>query len=257
MQASIEQQQRMLDDPDYRELMREQNKLSMSRFYSDLGPMLGLTQDESERLLDVLAEQQLRNMEQRPVMMGMDGTPPDPNTLREQQLRFEEMRRKNDAELAQVLGAAKFAEWQDYQNNQWSRSQVMRLREGLALSDEPLRQDQVKPLVQAMAREQQQMQTHSFGGVPRMRQMDSASQAHLSEEWLERTTQSHQRIRDAVSGLLSPAQLQQLEAQQAQERKMQEINMRMQRARAAEAQVSGEINMMESSSGFFAPGAIR
>jgi hypothetical protein len=239
MQESFEQQRAMLKDPEYRELMRSQQKIGMKRMYGDMEVMLGLTKEEADRVVDVLAEQQLRAMEQRPVMMPMEGSQPDQAAIREQQRVFEENRRKNEAELAAVLGP-KYSEWQEYQQSMWSRSQVMRLRETLSGTDEPLRQDQIKPLVQAMAREQQQMQTNTARAQYPNGFSTPDAQMRMQEEWLERTAQSHERIRNSVSSLLTPAQLQQLQDQQDQERKMQEISMRMQRARAAEAQARGE-----------------
>jgi hypothetical protein len=235
-----EQQLRMLKDPEYRDLMRAQQKISMGRMYSDLEPLLGLTEDESDRLLDVLAEQQLRTMEQQP-SMGFAGEQMDHAAIQKQQKKYEELRRQNDAEVAQLLGP-KFDEWKAYQTNGWSRSQVMRLRQTLSMSDQPLRQDQIKPLVEAIAYEQKQMGV----GVPRNPNYqtqfgrDSQAQVRRSEEWLERTAQSQQRIRDGVSGLLTPKQFEQLQQQHAQELKMMELNVKQQRVRA-EAQARGEI----------------
>jgi hypothetical protein len=239
MQENFEQQRKMLQDPEYRELMRSQQKMGMKHMYGDMESMLGLSREEAQRVLDVLAEQQLRSMEQRPLMPPMDGSAPDQAAMREQQRYFAEMKRKNDAELAAALGP-KYSEWQEYQQNTWSRSQVTRLRESLAGSDEPLRQDQLKPLVQAMAREQQQIQMNSMRSQYPAGVAGPEAQMHMQEEWLERTAQSHERIRNAVSSLLTPSQLQQLQEQQDQERKMQELNLRMQRARLAEAAARGE-----------------
>ena len=240
MQESFERQRAMLKDPEYRELMRAQQKMGMRRMYGDMESMLGLSKEEAENVMDVLAEQQVRSMEQRPPM-GMEGTR-DPAAFREQQRGLEDMTRQNEKDLAAALGS-KYGEWQEYQQSFWSRSQVMRLKESLSGSNDPLRQDQIKPLVQALAREQQQMQINTAraqrtqfpNGPP-----SSEAQLRAQEEWLDRTTQSHERIRNAVSSLLSSSQMQELQQQQDQERKMQELNLRMQRARAEEMRARGE-----------------
>ena len=238
MQENFDRQRALLKDPEYRELMRDQQKMGMRRMYGDMETMLGLSKEEADRVMDVLAEQQVRSMEQRP-HFGMDGSQPDQAAIREQQRVFEETRRKNESELASALGS-KYGEWQEYQQSMWSRSQVMRLKETLSGSDDPLRQDQIKPLVQALAREQQQMQTNSMRGQNANGYARPENQLRMQEEWLERTAQSHERVRNAVSSLLSPAQMQQLQDQQEQEHKMQELNLRMQRARAEEARARGE-----------------
>jgi hypothetical protein len=241
LQENFEQQRRLLQDPEYRALMREQHKRSMKHMYGDMELMLGLSKEEADSVLEVLSEQQLRSMEQqRPFMPPPDGSAPDETAIRERQRALEELQRKTDAELATALGP-KYSEWQDYQKNTWARQQVMSLRQNLSNSVDPLRPDQIKPLVQAIAKEQQQMQMNAMR--PRFRSDGSITtqdQLRMQEEMLERTKATHQRIRDSVSSLLTPAQLEQLEDQQDQERKIAELNIRTMRARAAEAEARGE-----------------
>lgn len=240
MQEVREQRRRLMQDPEYRELMRTQQKFSMNHMYGDLELMLGLSKEDSERLRDLIAEQQMRQMENQPVFAASGG-PPDPAQMQEYRQRAQEIQRKNDSEIAALLGP-KYAEWQSYQQNSGARMQVMQLRQALATSDEPLRPDQVKPLVDAVAQEQKrveqdaraQMQPYAY------RQMDSASRLRMQEEWLERRQQTNERIRDAVSSLLSPSQLDRLTQQQDQEIKMQQVHLRMQRAQE-EARARGEL----------------
>jgi hypothetical protein len=241
MQENFEQQQRLLKDPEYRDLMRNQQKMGMKRMYGDMEIMLDMSKEEVDRVLDVLAEQQVRSMEQqRPFLAPSDGSPPDEAAIREHHHALQEIQRKNEAELSAAMGS-KYRDWQEYQQTMGARHQVMRLRETLAGSAEPIRQDQIKPLVQAMAREQQLPQQ-----APAIRRSIPGSQVstedtlRMQEEWLERTTQTHQRVRDSVSSLLTPSQMEHLQEQQDQERKMLEINIRTMRARVAEAQARGE-----------------
>lgn len=241
-----DQQVRMLEDPEYRELMHAQQKLSLQQAYADLDLFLDLTPQEYERLLDTLAEQALRNMEQLPMVLPSDGTPPSEQDLRARQQAFETQRRNNEAEIAAVLGP-KYEDWQAYQKSGWARAQVNRLRQSLAMTSEPLREDQLKPLVEAIAREQERMnqQAHlSPGAVPSLAPgvtMDPRAMSRAAEDWLERTRESHQRIRDAVSSYLTPAQFEQLQRFQEQEIKMQELAVRQSRARM-EAQARGELS---------------
>jgi hypothetical protein len=236
--ANREQQQRMLQDPEYRDLMRSQHKLGLRQAYGDLEPLLGLTSEEADRLLDVLAEQALRAMEGPIMLPSFDGTPPGEAQRREQQRHFDAQRRQHEAEIAAVLGA-KSGAWQEYQNNGWSRSQVSRLRTTLASTDEPLRQDQLKPLVDALAAEQKTFMDAQRAFAHAAPQ-DPQSFIRLAEKRFELTVESQERTRAALSGLLSPSQLELLRQQQQQELKMQELGLRQQRARA-EAQARGEL----------------
>lgn len=254
MQQSMDQQRRLLQDPEYRELMRQQQKDGMQHMYGDLESMLGLSREEADRVLDVLAEQQLRSMEQqRP--WTMDGSRPDEATIREQQRVFADMKRKNDAELEQVLGS-KYGEWESYQQSMGARSQVTQLRQVLATSDEPLRQDQIKPLVAAIAREQQaqlNMSMNMRGRAYQNGQPNAEAQLRMQEEWAQRQSETQQRIRDAVSSLLTPGQMQRLEEQHERERRSQEMQLRMQRARMKEAEARGEDPAMNSGAMIAAP----
>jgi hypothetical protein len=238
MQQSMDQQRRLLQDPEYRELMRQQQIDGMQHMYGDLELMLGLSHEEAARVLDVLADQQLRSMEQqRP--WAMDGSRPDEAAIREQQRVFAEMKRKNDAELAQVLGS-KYSEWESYQQSMGARSQVTQLRQALATSDEPLRQDQIKPLVAAIAREQQAQMNATRARTFPGRFGDPEAQLRMQEEWAQQHVESQQRIRNSVSSLLTPAQMQRLEEQHERERRSLEMQVRMQRARMKEAEARGE-----------------
>jgi hypothetical protein len=238
LQAAREQQLRMLQDPEYRDAVRAQHRLNMQRAYADLALFMNLTDAETEQLLDLLSEQAMRSMEQRP-RFGRMG-PPNEDDVREMQRAFEEQRKQNEAEIAALLGP-KYTEWQQYQQDGWARAQVSNLRQALALSDEPLRTEQVKQLVDVIAREQQQLapraQGSSMGATGRP---TAEMMARWTEERIEQTKQAHERIRLAASSFLSASQYEQLRRQQEQEIKLQELHARQQRARA-EAQARGEI----------------
>lgn len=241
IQEARAQQRRLMQDPEYRELMRAQQKYSMSHLYGDLEVMMGLTKEESERLRDLIAEQQLRQMENQPGAAAFDGAPPDPAKMHEFQQRMQDLQRKNDEEIAALLGS-KHSAWKEYQQNSAARMQVTQLRQALATTDEPLLPEQVKPLVDAFAQEQKQVEQETRAQLQpsAYRQMDTAARLSMQEDWLERRIQTNERIRSAVSSLLSPAQLERLMQQQDQEIKMQQMQLKMQRAQA-EARARGEL----------------
>ncbi|HEY8539512.1 MAG TPA: hypothetical protein VIL28_11645 [Steroidobacteraceae bacterium] len=237
VEEARERQQRLLKDPEYRALMRDQQKLAMQRMYGDINLFLDLTPEEIDRLMDVLAEQALRNMEEPPMMVSLDGTQPSEAEMRERRRMVQERQRQNEAEIAAVLGD-KYRDWQEYQRSGQSRSQIAQLRQTLSLTNEPLRQDQIKPLTEIMTRELQTASSRRMSSPRSMR--DPQERVRMAEEMLERTAQAHQRILDAAAGLLSPAQLEQLRRQQEQQIKAQELALRQQRARA-EAQAGGDL----------------
>jgi hypothetical protein len=230
----IERQLKLLqEDPEYRAAMRTQQRMQMSRQYSDVGQALQLQPDEADKLLDLLAEQQLRQMENRP---PFNEGQPDPAAMQEWQRKQQEQRRQNESEVAALLGSAKAQEWQSYQKTMPARTQVRELSTMLASSSNPLRQEQVQPLVDAIAAEQQRRSTEL--PRPAVRSADGRpatpmDRTAMMEENLKRVEQYNQRMHDAAALHLSSQQLERFDQILKQQLEMQRANLSMMRARAA------------------------
>lgn len=226
------ERERMLQDPEYRALRREQQKMGMMRMYSDLGTALNLPQEEVDKLLDLLAEQQLQSMANAPPFRpGIDSnSQPSPEWFR----KMEESQRKKEADIKALLGDAKYQEWQDYQQSMGARMQVRNLRSMLEGSPEPLREDQYQPLVTAIADEQRRFGTETRSDAFRTRPaapMTHADQLAMMEQSLERTADHNQRMRDAAAPYLSTAQLERFDKMLSQQLEMQRLSLKMMRAR--------------------------
>lgn len=232
--------ERLLNDPEYRAAMRSQQRMMLTNRYADLGEALGLHPDEVNRLIDLLADQQVARMNERPPFQP--NTVPDPAAMSDWSRRMQQLQLDQDQQVANLLGEEKLREFRDYQKSEGARAQVNQLRQLLAGSGEPLRPEQSQPLVKALAaeqdRSQQDMQTmfHSTGNV----RPSTQEQATRLEIQLEKTLQAHSRLHDAASQYLTSTQLDQLDRLLKQRSDMQRINLRMMRARA-EAEAAGEI----------------
>ena len=153
MRQRMEQQRALLRDPAYRDAMMTQQKAMMGNMYPDLANELNLAPGEFERLTTLLAEQQLRSMEQQSGPF-FDG-PPDSATAQEMQRKAQANRQAADAELKALLGDEKWNAWRDYQSTMGVRHEVAQLRTSLANQGAPLTDDQIKPLQRALADAQQ------------------------------------------------------------------------------------------------------
>ena len=69
MKASMERQQALLRDPEYREAMLAQQKMSERQANPNLARDLDLTAEQADRFFTALAERQLRSMETNSPMM--------------------------------------------------------------------------------------------------------------------------------------------------------------------------------------------
>lgn len=231
----FEQQQRLLRDPEYRKVMLAQQRRSMSMSHPDLKSALGLSREQTDHLFDLLAEQQIRSLENAQSMTD----PPDQAALQEMERQVQEQQRNTEAEVASLLGDAKMAEWKEYRQTIGARYQVNELRATLAGGDSALRQDQIQPLVAAIAQEQRRIDTD--GGYIKLlpAHPTTENRARMLEESIERTAASHQRIHDAAASILSSDQLDSLDEMLNQNLDMQRVQVRMMRARG-EAEVLGE-----------------
>lgn len=192
---ALDEWRRMLADPAYRKAMLAQHRLRLQPQYSELAAELGLSQDEADRFLDLLAEQSLRE--------STDGMKDDPGANsenpEERRRRLKERQEQAENERKALLGEERFRTWTEYVNSAGARAQVRDLRTELATSSSPLREDQIKPLVKALAAEQQrhsaERQQHHSGAkwideTPAERIAYMERRAALIEESLERSREA-------------------------------------------------------------------
>ncbi len=180
----------VLADPEYRKARLAEHRLRMQRGYPQLVAELGLSADEAERFLDLLAEHSLRENE-----LAMKEQPGQ-NPMN----RRRELHEQAEKERRAFLGEERFRTWVEYQNSTGARGLVNELRTHLATTSSPLREEQVKPLVKALAAEhqrhaaerQENYQSETFGGqwtedTPASQQMAYMERrAELIEESLDR-----------------------------------------------------------------------
>jgi len=257
MNRAFMDRSKLMEDPEYRAALTMQQKVMLAQQYSDLAAAMNLPPDQVDQLLGLLAEQQMRNMQERPPFRG--NTPPDPNEIREWQQRSQERQRQNQEEIRQLLGDSGVEQWKDYQQSMPARSTVKQLRAVLDTAGIPLRQDQVEPLVNAIAAEQRansqaqaqaaqgQVQAMIAGGaampamtVGRGPNMSAEDRVAMTERSLERLEQYNQRLRSAASAHLTSEQLRRYDQLLQQQADMQRASLRMMRAQA-EAEARGEI----------------
>jgi hypothetical protein len=203
-----EREQRMMQHPEYRDLLRARQRLSLSQTHRDLAELMQISKEQADQLLDLLAEQQIREQAaSRPMWPShMDVAAVQAFTAKAQ-----ERQRANEAELTALLGASKFQEWKEYEQSGMARILVQRLQHLLPY-EARLRTDQLRPLVREIAREQRQLFEDRTLGLPPDQVPDEAWQKHMRERHLEQMTAVNQRILEACASILSPRQLEQLEA---------------------------------------------
>ena len=212
MEQVRERELRLLQNPEYRDLLRAQQRVSLHHSHSDLAALLQISKEQADQLLDLLAEQQLR---EQAAGRAMPSDRADPEAMQQYIQKVHERQRANEAEIAAVLGPQKFQEWKDYEQNAMARFQVQRLQQMLP-PDARLQPDQRRLLVSAIGHEQRQLHEERArqipDGVP-----DEAWQRRMQETQAKQMASMHQRLLDRTTSILSPTQLQQFESLLKQE----------------------------------------
>jgi hypothetical protein len=252
LREARERQHQLMQDPDYREALRVQQRSNMARIYPGVAQDLGLTAEQTEQLFDLLAEQQLRNSDQVDSMWDTEGLDPADLQQRQQKMqqRWTEMQQKNDAELAAQIGPDKLQAWKEYQSTLGARHQAEQLRATLVNRGVSLSDDANHAVVKAYAEAQKaEMQdyanmaranvdsTPKAGLTSRVYAMESS--ADMFEKQVEHTKKRNQRVLEALSPYLTYEQRDALQKEQEAELKMQEAQMRIMRA---QSKVSGNGN---------------
>lgn len=132
--------------PAMQKMMRSRMKLNVRRMYEGVGPALGLSQDKANELMDLLADQQTRNV----------GRPPDTDGKPMQEY-MNEMQQKNQAEIAALIGQNKLDEWASFQKSLPDRSQLNQVREQLEASGAPMTDSQRTQMLAAMSEERDRL----------------------------------------------------------------------------------------------------
>jgi hypothetical protein len=244
MQAARERERQLMQDPEYREAVRVQQRSNINRQYPGLGQELGLTVEQTDQLFDLLVDQQMRNHEKAVLNWDSEGLDPAAMLQRQEkvQQQWMEMQRRNEAELTAQLGTAKMKAWQDYQATLPARYQVEQLRTTMASRGVPLSEEASRAAVKAFAEAQKiEAQEHAYlaganiasGKVAAIQMVGRIEPTpEMYERQLEHAKKRNKRVLDAVSPFLTYEQREALQKEQDAELKMQEAQMRIMRAQS-------------------------
>jgi hypothetical protein len=216
--------------------------LELASGHIDLAESLQISQEQADKLIELLVDQELRYAD------NPKRNPANEEELRERHLRVAESQRANDAELAALLGKQKLAQWKEYQASLQTRHQVERLRTTLSAGPEPLREDQIQPLVAAMYAEQELVKeelsdytaTLTWSGG-----MEGKSHSRRNERHAQLAAAANDRIRTAAASILSQQQLETLDEMLQRQLDMQNAEYEMMRA-VDGMQARGKLGMAKS-----------
>jgi len=214
-------QRRMMRDPRYREVQREQTRLALAPRRANLIRLLGMTPAQADAVIDLQIEHEWQQGEQ---MVNLSTE----EQRQQQRQRADAQEADYQAKLREMLGEDKHLRLQHYMETRQSRMQVDTFRTHLNGMDS-LRDDQVEPLIEALHVERQKMQDEleQFGAALRREGESSDSWQHYEERQIELMKDMHADMHASAAAILSSSQLEQLDAMLDRELQRHETNMRM------------------------------
>ena len=165
--------------------MRQQNK----RMYPDLQESLGITEEQANKLIDIITDQQASG-----ITMARNNLDPA-----QQQAQWEAAREKQKNDITDLLGPTKAAQFDELQKSMPARMELQGLSQQFESVDAPLSSDQNKRMLAAMTEERER--------VPWPAAAAGASQEELAKTYGDWQNDYEERVASRVRGILTPTQL--------------------------------------------------
>jgi hypothetical protein len=184
-----QQLRRQLRDPTLRSALRGQQRSGVLQMYGDLLRSWHLSADKSDRVLDLLAEQQLQEMEQ---LLNAS----DPGLTGATKASTEATVSANNDELNAVLSDQQSKELQRQRDSLSERLTVGSLADELSLAQMPLTDGQREQLTQVMVDERKAVPAPDVSSFP----ANSPDAERMLEDW---QSALDQRVQDRAATVLT------------------------------------------------------
>jgi hypothetical protein len=219
---------KMMQDPDTRKFIRDQQRMMMDQLYAPLIKKMGLTPDEAAKFKDLLADNTVKASEKASSMFGdlaSTNRAAMLETLTAQQKTFDE-------QLKAFLGDERYAQYKDYQDTAAERMQLNAFKQQ-AGSDYPLNDQQTEALLAFMKEEKKNVAATTGLPLGDSNKDPAKLQALLSEDKMSELLQAQdtisQRVYERARTILSPDQLEAFGRFQTNQMQMMRMSMNMAR----------------------------
>lgn len=188
----------LMGDSEYRKARLAELRNELKVRYVGLAMYLGISEQQADALINVLAETQLSQMAQSAELMA-NGTAPDPAAMAEMTRIQQALEQRQKDALVAMLGTARFEQFQEYEHTQPSRTRVGNLTTLLARSGRPLTNVQTQSLTAVMVAEQKRRESEAKALA------DAGQTSPLSQA--DREVETNRRILENAAKFLDTQQL--------------------------------------------------
>lgn len=213
---------KMLQSPQMKELMKQQQTLAVDMQYGPLFDLLGLSPEEKENFRQLLAARTMGPAQLGLELMNPELTPERKKAITQQ---MEQMRKNSDASIQQFLNNDEdwktFRNWEDTQPE---RSQLQ-MAGAAAFSSAPLSQEQEQSLISLM-HEARSLVNKAATANDAVARYDVMSEEGIQRQ-MQRIDESNRYVLERAPQFLNQAQMEALAKMQEQWRIMSETGMKM------------------------------
>lgn len=175
----------------FEKMMRTNMRANNKRMYADIGEKLGLNKEDTNKLINLLTDQQLDNFGRMREMNTADPA--------ERKRLTDEARREDQAEIENLLGASKAAALRDYQETIPARQELEQLSRQLEGSDATLSDEQHKRMLAALVDERKR--------IPMPQMSDDTSPEEYTKTYAEWQEDYNERVNAQAHNILNTEQL--------------------------------------------------
>lgn len=229
---------KMMEDPETRKMIREQQRLMLDQLYGPLTKQMGLSPEESEQFKNLLADNLVKSTEQATALLGGESS----TNRAEKMARLAAEQKGFDEQVRTFLGETRYAQYQDYQQTVGERSQLNQFRQQFAVGENALTDQQTEQLLAFMKEEKQAVNATGGFGSSGVSQDTANLQALMSGDGVDQIFKSqetvNQRVYERARTVLAENQLTAFGKFQASQLQMMRMGMSM--ARQAMAPEGGQ-----------------
>ncbi len=219
---------KMMDDPEMKKMIQNQQRMMVDQMYNPLIKQLGLPPDEAAKLKDLIANSQMKATEQASSLMNGS-----PTNRAEAMAAVTEAQKSSDDQIKQLLGDAQYAQYKDYQLTMGERTMLNQFKQQNADSANALSDQQTEQLLTFMKEEKQNVAAATGQSLTGADQTKAGFEAMASPEQMDKFLQvqeeTNQRVYDRAKEVLSPDQLQSFAQFQTNQLQMMRMGMTMAR----------------------------
>jgi hypothetical protein len=218
---------KMIEDPDTRKFIRDQQRQMLDPLYAPLMKELRLTPEEAGQLKDFLADTQMKGAEKATSLFGG-------GTNRTELLAAAAAEQKSaDEQIKGFLGEDRYAQFKDYQLTLGERMQLNQFKVQTADSEGALTDQQTEMLLTLMKEEKQNVAAAMGqplpGAVPDAANMQAMLSGEQTDKLLQAQELANERVFERARSLLPENQLKFLGKFQTNQMQMMRLGMNMAR----------------------------